>query len=1087
MNRQSLPTVALAAALVACGARTPSVRNPLQSASAAPAPREPPSAVIHVLTRDWSSVTDGGPPEFHALAGIAGCDGTRGIAEGLRAEVQGSSVTLSEPGPTVQSQATEVADGWIFEGFVGNHPVLFASERFTGTLRPIGRVPAGVGGLSDDSRGRAVLLAHEHGALWMADGHGITRVESLPGPVRDAAFEDAGHGAAVLRDGALHETRDGGTTWRRVALASDLALSVAYDGSALRVATNRGWFALDAGALRPLARPPEHPCPHAARWTARMGAARDARNAPIAGDIAWLRGGGRVVLRDPLAITVVTPEGRVRRGNGPAQCNFVAPWGDGAFVHCGRAFRVKSDGRLWFVDGPTGGDDAFNIEGAAFSEDGTRAAIEGRCPGEQDDSDEADASGERSLRAVCVYDERERSWRTVATTSVPEIPAQSWSDPDARRLLAMRGTTLFVRSDAAPGVYTLDTASGAVVPAAVPPGAETTWRYLDFGLTADGGLAGLAERCTPQGVCETVLVIGRDERSLTARSAPAGVVRVGFADASRGVVASESLDRAWRTGDGGATWEALPMPDASAHDRRERRAVACGRDGCSLGALVRVEGWGPLSTPPAPQPPDLAAASADDPPPVISVASAAPASLMGDVSYACALAAWHPSPWRLPSVSSQLGSRSITVWGYGTLGRVLASRAPEARFRADWWFPEGHVTGSNLPPVESVLGSVGRRPLVVLHPPALAWGRDGGIEGYVALPELPEGTPVGFGFGGRVAPGRDGEVGVALEARFQGVQDVMLDAVAVLDARGTLRASRLYPRADREEWRALVGTRGRWGLGRPVVNEALRVLPVDGTPGETLTLSAWRGPVTPCAEPSDDAATVVVAACHDDPSACALGPLVSPRRDGGAQDERARFELSPRGVCLRAVSAVWGGVAPGARDDRYGTYFLTLDARAGALEGFVDDGERRARLRCTPGTWPTAQAGTPRMPSGAQPGGDPIAAQLDQRQRQFAAGMNLVMPRIRGTLATSGTQNYSVPLQAGHCYKIIGVGATSATDLDMRLYDPANRLIDQDVATDNFPLIGIQRPLCPAVAGQYRLEVVMYLGRGDYGVEVFGD
>jgi hypothetical protein len=377
-------------------------------------------------------------------------------------------------------------------------------------------------------------------------------------------------------------------------------------------------------------------------------------------------------------------------------------------------------------------------------------------------------------------------------------------------------------------------------------------------------------------------------------------------------------------------------------------------------------------------------------------------------------------------------------------------------------------------PDYGVFGWVRGRPLVALASPALAWGRDGGIEGRVTLPELPEGTPVRFDRGLRMAPGRDGDVVIAVEASSPGLP---LDVVASLDARGTLRASRLYPRADREGWRALVGTRGRWGLGRPTVNEALRVLPVDGAPGETLTLPVWRAPVTPCAEPSDDAATVVVAACHDDRSACALGPLASPRRDGSAQDERARFELSPRGVCLRAVSAVWGGVAPGARDDRRGMYFLTLDARAGALEGFVDDGERRARLRCTPGARPTAQAGTPRMPSGAPPSGDFITAQLAQRQQQFASGMQPVMPVARGTLATSATQNYSVPLQSGHCYKIIGVGGPGVTDLDLKLYGPTGQMVDQDIAADNFPVIGLQRALCPAVSGPYRLEVAMYSGQ----------
>ena len=135
----------------------------------------------------------------------------------------------------------------------------------------------------------------------------------------------------------------------------------------------------------------------------------------------------------------------------------------------------------------------------------------------------------------------------------------------------------------------------------------------------------------------------------------------------------------------------------------------------------------------------------------------------------------------------------------------------------------------------------------------------------------------------------------------------------------------------------------------------------------------------------------------------------------------------------------------------------------------------------------------PGMQQGMQQGGDFIATQMQMRQAQFAAGMNPVLPIARGSLATSGTQNYAVNMLPGHCYKIIGVGAPSVTDLDLKLYAPANpdgtpsAVVDQDIATDNFPVIGLQRQLCPTAAGQYRLEVTMYSGSGDFGVQVFGN
>lgn len=145
-------------------------------------------------------------------------------------------------------------------------------------------------------------------------------------------------------------------------------------------------------------------------------------------------------------------------------------------------------------------------------------------------------------------------------------------------------------------------------------------------------------------------------------------------------------------------------------------------------------------------------------------------------------------------------------------------------------------------------------------------------------------------------------------------------------------------------------------------------------------------------------------------------------------------------------------------------------------------------------TAPTNSAPAVQQPGMQQPGmqqpggGDYIQAQMQMRQQQFAQGMNAVLPLSRGTLAEHGTQSYAVQMTPGQCYKIIGVGGSGVIDLDLKLYDPNNQEIDQDVATDNYPVIGLRQdhPLCPQTAGQYRLEVIMYQGAGDFGVQVFG-
>ena len=46
-------------------------------------------------------------------------------------------------------------------------------------------------------------------------------------------------------------------------------------------------------------------------------------------------------------------------------------------------------------------------------------------------------------------------------------------------------------------------------------------------------------------------------------------------------------------------------------------------------------------------------------------------------------------------------------------------------------------------------------------------------------------------------------------------------------------------------------------------------------------------------------------------------------------------------------------------------------------------------------------------------------------------------------------------------------------------------VLDQDVATDNFPVLGLQRPLCLNWSGTFQIEVIMYSGGGEFGVQAF--
>ncbi len=129
------------------------------------------------------------------------------------------------------------------------------------------------------------------------------------------------------------------------------------------------------------------------------------------------------------------------------------------------------------------------------------------------------------------------------------------------------------------------------------------------------------------------------------------------------------------------------------------------------------------------------------------------------------------------------------------------------------------------------------------------------------------------------------------------------------------------------------------------------------------------------------------------------------------------------------------------------------------------------------GTW---------VPSGVY---DEVGNNMALRARQFALGYGVASDLIRATIR-QGMEGVMVPgqVQAGYCYRIIAVGGAGVRDLDLFLYDPTGRQIDADRAPDNYPVIGLSRPLCippgvPAQAAQLRIR--SFTGSGAIGVQMF--
>jgi hypothetical protein len=90
-----------------------------------------------------------------------------------------------------------------------------------------------------------------------------------------------------------------------------------------------------------------------------------------------------------------------------------------------------------------------------------------------------------------------------------------------------------------------------------------------------------------------------------------------------------------------------------------------------------------------------------------------------------------------------------------------------------------------------------------------------------------------------------------------------------------------------------------------------------------------------------------------------------------------------------------------------------------------------------------------------------------------------------GSLNSGREAMVSLDLDIGTQYQIMGACDTDCSDLDFVLYDPRGNQVDDDVATDDVPIVSVT----PSRSGTYRVKVVMAACSAEpcrYGVAVFG-
>lgn len=105
---------------------------------------------------------------------------------------------------------------------------------------------------------------------------------------------------------------------------------------------------------------------------------------------------------------------------------------------------------------------------------------------------------------------------------------------------------------------------------------------------------------------------------------------------------------------------------------------------------------------------------------------------------------------------------------------------------------------------------------------------------------------------------------------------------------------------------------------------------------------------------------------------------------------------------------------------------------------------------------------------------DPFARQLAahlSRIDQIVARQNYARAAgpFAGGLNQRQSQRFTVTLRAGQDYRIVGVCDARCTDLNMRLIDPQNFVLDEDALNDAVPVLSVR----PNVTGQHTIEASM--------------
>lgn len=134
---------------------------------------------------------------------------------------------------------------------------------------------------------------------------------------------------------------------------------------------------------------------------------------------------------------------------------------------------------------------------------------------------------------------------------------------------------------------------------------------------------------------------------------------------------------------------------------------------------------------------------------------------------------------------------------------------------------------------------------------------------------------------------------------------------------------------------------------------------------------------------------------------------------------------------------------------------------------------------------PPVSSGYATAVSPAEPAPDDVSDHMALQAQTLAFDMVPSSFLEHGVLTEGQEESFSTILEAGHCYRILGVGGASLTDLDLVLRDENGNAVAEDDATDNVPVLGRDAVICPRWTGPFSVTVRAYRGHGAYGIQVF--